>query len=122
MLCSICKNNPAILFIDKVENGKTHLEGLCYDCAKNKGINPEEALKKQAEFLAQNGNIENMSKQFEGIFKDLTQNLKPEDIENIEKVINKELNPDEFDENLENDFNPDLDGQNGFKDIQIILV
>ena len=113
MLCSICKNNPAILFIDKVENGKTHLEGLCYDCAKNKGINPEEALKKQAEFLAQNGNIENMSKQFEGIFKDLTQNLKPEDIENIEKVINKELNPDEFDENLENDFNPDLDGQNG---------
>ena len=113
MLCSICNNKPAILFIDKVENGKTNLEGLCYDCAKNKGINPEEALRHQAEVLSQNGNIENMSKQFEGIFKDLTQNLKPEDIENIEKAISKELNPDEFDENSENDFEPDMDGQNG---------
>ena len=113
MLCSICNNKPAILFIDKVENGKTQLEGLCYDCAKNKGINPEEALKNQAEILSQNGNIENMSKQFEGIFKNLTQNLKPEDIENIEKVINKEMNPDEYNEDLEGEFNPEFDGQNG---------
>lgn len=113
MLCSVCNNKPAVLFIDKVENGKTHLEGLCYDCAKNKGINPEETLRHQAEVLSQNGNFENMSKQFEGIFKDLTKNLKPEDIENIEKVISKEMNPDEYDEDSEDEFDPTMAGQNG---------
>lgn len=113
MLCSVCNNKPAVLFIDKVENGETHLEGLCYDCAKDRGINPEETLKNQAEFLAQNGNIENMTKQFEGIFKDLTQNLKPEDIENIEKVINNEMNQEGYDEELNNEFESDTENSNG---------
>ena len=67
MLCSVCNKNNAIIFIDKVENGKSSVEGLCIDCAKKRGINPEETLKHQAEFLAQNGSIENMTKQIENI-------------------------------------------------------
>ena len=98
MLCSICKNKPAILFIDKVENGETHLEGLCFDCAKKKGIDPTEALRRQAETLAQNGNIENMTKQFEEMFQDLSQNLSPEDIEGLEQNINNEIDMEQFDE------------------------
>ena len=109
MLCSECNKNNAIIFIDKVENGQSHMEGLCFDCAKKRGINPDETLKNQAKALAQNGNIENMTKQFEGMFQDLTKSLKPEDIENIEKVISQEMNQNEFDEN----FDEDIDGQNG---------
>ena len=46
MLCSECNKNPAILFYKKIENGKESLEGYCYDCAKAKGINPNEVLYK----------------------------------------------------------------------------
>ena len=40
MLCSDCNKNTAILFYNKVENGKESLEGLCYDCAKKKRNKP----------------------------------------------------------------------------------
>ena len=52
MLCSECNKNPAILFYKKIENGKESLEGYCYDCAKAKGINPNEVLYKQNEILS----------------------------------------------------------------------
>ena len=100
MLCSECNEKPAILFIDKVENGQNHIEGLCYDCAKKKGINPSEALRRQAELLTQNNNnVEKMTKQFEEIFKDLSQNINPEDIENLESAINDDMDLDQFDDN-----------------------
>ena len=39
MLCSVCKKNTAVIFINKQgQDGKTELEGLCYDCAKKRGI------------------------------------------------------------------------------------
>ncbi len=37
-LCSRCKKNVAVIFITKVENGKSTNEGLCLKCAKELGI------------------------------------------------------------------------------------
>ena len=37
-LCSRCKKNVAVIFITKVENGKSTNEGLCLKCAKDLGI------------------------------------------------------------------------------------
>ena len=37
-LCSKCKKNVAVIFITKVENGKSTNEGLCLKCAKSLGI------------------------------------------------------------------------------------
>ena len=48
MLCSACNKNVAVIFINKVDGGKSSLEGLCYNCAKERGINPLEVLAKQA--------------------------------------------------------------------------
>ena len=88
MLCSDCKKNAAILFFNKVENGKETMEGLCYDCAQKRGINPLDVLSKQKEILNKdNVNINDMSKQFESIFKDLAENINLEDIENMEGAI-----------------------------------
>ena len=88
MLCSDCKKNAAILFFNKVENGKETMEGLCYDCAQKRGINPLDVLSKQKEILNKdNININDMSKQFESIFKDLAENINLEDIENMEGAI-----------------------------------
>ena len=98
MLCSECNENPAILFYKKIENGKESMEGYCYDCAKKKGINPNEVLAHQNDILSNDKiNLSDMTKQFESIFKDLAENINLEDIENIEGAItfeNTDLNSD----------------------------
>ena len=88
MLCSECNKNPAILFYKKIENGKESMEGYCYDCAKKKGINPNEVLYRQNEILSKDKvNLNDMTKQFETLFKDLAENINLEDIENMDGAI-----------------------------------
>ena len=72
MICSECKKNTAIIFINSVDqDGKESLKGLCYDCAKKKGIDPLDVIAKQNNIL--NNNIDkNMSGQIESLFKDLS--------------------------------------------------
>ena len=91
MICSVCNKNTAVVFLNKIENGKKTVEGLCYNCAKEKGINPLEVLAKNANIS--NEEIEDMSSQFESILKDFSENMNlealgitSEDIENIEKM------------------------------------
>lgn len=93
MLCSECKKNTAILFINNLDKeGKDSLQGLCYDCAKAKGIDPLEVLSKQNNILGNDViNLNNMSGQFESILKDLSQNLNLEnmDLSNLEESNEK---------------------------------
>lgn len=90
MLCSQCNKNNAVVFINKQdENGNTSLEGLCYDCAKKRGINPVDHLMKQAN-LSEN-DINNMTKQFESMFKDMSENMNFSDMsENLQDSLNNE--------------------------------
>ena len=47
MLCSRCKQRPAVMFITKIEGDKTTNEGLCLVCAKELGLKPvDDILKK----------------------------------------------------------------------------
>ena len=46
-ICSRCKKNVAVVFITKMENGKTVNEGLCLKCAKELNIRPVEDLMKK---------------------------------------------------------------------------
>ncbi len=104
MLCSECNKNPAIIFYKKIENNKETLEGYCYNCAKNKGINPAEVLSGQSEAFSKNQPfINDMTKQFESLFKDLAENINLEDIENIEGAIT-------FDSQNENEDGPKITG------------
>lgn len=99
MLCSECNENPAILFYKKIENGKESMEGYCYNCAKKKGINPTEVLADQNNILSGDKvNLNDMTKQFETIFKDLAENINLEDIQNIEGAITFESDNDNPDE------------------------
>ena len=100
MLCSECNENPAILFYKKIEDGKEAIEGYCYDCAKKKGINPNEVLYKQNEILSKDKvNFNDMTKQLENIFKDLAENINLENIEDIEGAITFDASQGEDDEN-----------------------
>ena len=39
MLCSICKEKPATVFLTDIKGDKMHKVDLCEECAKNKGVN-----------------------------------------------------------------------------------
>ena len=100
MLCSECNKNTAIIFINNTDkDGKESLKGLCYDCAKAKGINPLEVLSKQNNILGNDIiNINDMSGQFENILNDLSKNLENMDLSNIEGL--EDLSDSTGDENL----------------------
>ena len=89
MICSDCKKNPATIFINKIENGVSTMEGLCHDCAKKRGLDVPEAQNKQSTPSQNNIDMTNMSKQLESLFKDLSANLN--NIEDLEKIDPEEL-------------------------------
>ena len=80
MICSVCKKNVAIILINKIDGDKKVTEGLCYNCAKERGLNPLEALAKQANLTDEN--INDMSKQFEEIFNDISDNIPYDELAN----------------------------------------
>ena len=88
MICSECNKNPAIIFYEKTDDGKKTLAGLCYDCAKKKGIDATEVLARQQDILSKDKiNLNDMNKQLENIFKDLAENIDINNLENIEGAI-----------------------------------
>ena len=75
MICSMCKKNQASIFSSKITpDGKREMEGLCINCAKKLGINTDEILKAQNQSII-NNQSEQMNKQLEGLFKNLSENL-----------------------------------------------
>ncbi len=46
-LCAKCKKNVAVIFITKMENGKSTNEGLCLKCAKELNIKPVDDIMKK---------------------------------------------------------------------------
>lgn len=82
MLCSVCNKNTAVVFINKQsDDGTNKMEGLCYECAKKKGINPIDTLIKQSNLSE--SDLEDMSRQFEDMFKDMSgdlENINPEEL------------------------------------------
>ena len=101
MLCSNCKKNQATVFINKIENGVSSMEGLCHDCAKKRGIEVPEAQNNQFN-PSQMNNIDmtNMSKQLESLFKDLSTNLKIENLDDLGNIDDEDLDEEDI-ENME---------------------
>ncbi len=42
MMCTRCQKRLAVIFVTRQENGKTHSEGYCLQCASELGIKPGE--------------------------------------------------------------------------------
>ena len=110
MICSECNKNPAVIFYEKTDDGKKTLAGLCYDCAKKKGIDATEVLAKQQDILSKDKiNLNDMNKQLENIFKDLAENIDINNLENIEGAITFG-NVDEDGENEDDEERPKCAG------------
>ena len=74
-LCSRCKKNVAVIFITKVENGKSTNEGLCLKCAKELGI-------KQVDEI-----VERMG-------------ITDEDLDSLNSEMNQLIQPEDDDEDI----------------------
>ena len=79
MLCSMCHKNMAVIFTKKIEGDKQITEGLCYNCAKSKGINPLDLLAKQAHLS--DDEIKNLSSQFEDIFSEISDEMEDQNFD-----------------------------------------
>ena len=65
--CARCQKRPAVVFITRLEAGKTINEGLCLLCAKELGIKPiNDILKKMG---VSDEDIENMTGEMEGLIE-----------------------------------------------------
>ena len=100
MICSMCNKNEASIFSSKITpDGKREMEGLCIKCEKKLGINTDEIIKAQNQSII-NNRSEQMNKQFEGLLKNLSENLGSIDgIELGAIPINESDDDDQDDEN-----------------------
>ena len=97
MLCSVCKKNTAVIFINKQNaEGKNETEGLCLECAKKQGINPLDTMVKQANLSEKD--IADITNKLDDMFKNLSVNMAEIDEEQLEEMMNSEMaNPENID-------------------------
>ena len=88
-LCSVCKKNPAVVFVNKIVDGKPHMDGLCLACAKERGINPLASMMQQ--YGASEEDIENLNNQFNEIMDSMSEIEMPEEM--LEGMENDPENP-----------------------------
>jgi ATP-dependent Clp protease ATP-binding subunit ClpA len=72
-MCSICKENYAVVFITKIVDGKQTQQGLCLSCAKKQGIAPVNQLIEQTGMTEED--IDNLNKQMSSLFENMDPDL-----------------------------------------------
>ena len=96
MLCSRCKKNTAVIFINTTDaQGNQSQTGYCYNCAKELGLNPLQSMDSSK---LSDEEIKNLSNQLNKAFKDV-----------IEKMSNQEITPEVLEEMQEQLNNSDDD-------------
>ncbi len=68
MLCVRCKKRPAVVFIQRMENGKPKQEGYCLTCARALHIQPVDDLMKQ--FGMSDQDLENMEERMSSFLQE----------------------------------------------------
>jgi ATP-dependent Clp protease ATP-binding subunit ClpA len=91
MMCSICKENYAVVFITKFVDGKQNQEGLCLSCAKKQGIQPVNQLIEQTGMSEED--IDNLNKQMGNLFDNIDMDLGNPEPAGIEPANNNKANP-----------------------------
>ena len=89
MICSDCKKNTAVIFVNKEnENGQVERTGYCYSCAKKRGISNLHDVNKLSE-----EDIVNMESQLSDMLKDISANFSIEDMnpENFDSAVDAGL-------------------------------
>lgn len=121
MMCSICKENIAVVFITKIIDGKQTQEGMCISCAKKNGVQPINQILEQTGIS--DDEIDDLSKQM----GEFIQDMNIEDFGNMSEdfvnttnpflnIFNKNLFRKESTKNSKNDeINEQKDREKDFK-------
>lgn len=80
MMCSVCKENIAVVFITKIVDGKQNQEGLCFSCARKQGIQPINQIIEQTGISDEE--MEDLNKQMGSLFEDI-------DINNLNGIVSE---------------------------------
>ncbi|MDF2615601.1 MAG: ATPase with chaperone, ATP-binding subunit, partial [Sedimentibacter sp.] len=91
MLCSVCKKNVAVIYVNKIIEGKMQTMGLCIPCAKKQGLAPMDQIMNQSGMKPED--FENINNQLTEIMGDmdlekLTQTINSEDGEGMNSLMN----------------------------------
>lgn len=80
MLCSVCKKNVAVIFLNKIVDGKMESTGLCIPCAKKQGLAPMDQIMHQSGLMPED---------FDNINNQLTEVIGDMDLNQIAESINE---------------------------------
>ena len=69
MVCIRCQKRPAIIFIQRMDNGQMKQEGYCLHCARELHIKPVDDLMKQ--FGMSDQDLDNMENRMESMMEEL---------------------------------------------------
>ena len=69
MVCNRCQKRPAIIFVQRMENGQMKNEGFCLHCARELHIKPVEDLMKQ--FGMSDEDMDNMENRMESMMEEM---------------------------------------------------
>ena len=69
MVCNRCQKRPAIIFVQRMENGQMKNEGYCLHCARELHIKPVEDLMKQ--FGMSDEDMDNMENRMESMMEEM---------------------------------------------------
>lgn len=111
MLCSECKKNMAVIYINKLDKDGKPLDdtvGYCLECAKKKNINPINGVMSQFNNLSEE-DMNNINKQVSNILG----NMSPELIEKMEQTFGGF--PDDFTDEVSFSNETDFDNKDLLK-------
>ena len=69
MVCIRCQKRPAIIFIQRMDNGQMKQEGYCLHCARELHIKPVDDLMKQ--FGMSDQDLDNMENRMESMMEEM---------------------------------------------------
>ncbi len=97
MVCIRCQKRPAIIFIQRMDNGQMKQEGYCLHCARELHIKPVDDLMKQ--FGMSDQDLDNMENRMESMMEEMG------DVNPLSMMMNmanggEDADPDSMDEDL----------------------
>jgi len=107
MMCSICKENFAVVYMTRFIDGKQVQEGLCLTCAKKQGVQPINQLLDQTGMTEED--IDNLNKQVGNLFE----NMEFTDLSSINESQDKSGQSNPFFNFINKAFNKNEDGTDG---------
>ena len=112
--CSICNKNIAVIFVTKMENGKSEMKGICIECAKKMGLPIIDQLMEQTGMTEEEMNA--FSQQMNDAFEEISlEDMKKDNFlgdlfKDSLSLLKREKEEDlDMDEMLKNDYEGEND-------------